>query len=129
MEPTNQNIKPNPTPTQDNKPIEWLDAEIAQLDDSDKAQVEFDPPIKMEENKLYEIELDYAKPWPQWQDQSTKTIKKIIPIVCNGQKMVFFLNVKNPLYSELLKKGKAGQRKFKIIRIGQAKATRYKIVE
>lgn len=125
----NQTKINQPTTPANNQPIEWIDAEIANLDEENKTQVEFDPPIKMEENKLYEIEVNYNSPWPQWQDQATKTIKKIIPIVCGGQKMVFFLNVKNPLYSELLKKGKAGQRKFKVIRIGQAKATRYKLVE
>lgn len=94
--------------------------------------------LKLEENKIYDIEIDFSKPFEKWTDpiQTEKqkeegrfTIKKIIPIKYNGQDMNFWLNTANPIYKEILEKGKLGITHFKIIRIGQAKATRYKLVE
>lgn len=109
--------------------MSWIDAEIADLNEKGIATEEQKPSLKMVENKIYEIEIDYTKPWPKWQDPVSKTVKKIIPCKFEGKDYSYWLNCANPIYSDLLKKGKTGQRKFKIIRIGQAKATRYKLVD
>lgn len=42
--------------------INWLELELAELNQS-KPQMEQLEGLKMEENKLYEIEVDVSKPW------------------------------------------------------------------
>jgi len=39
------------------------------------------------------------------------------------------MNVKNPLYSEILRRGVKGQTEFRVSTTGTAKETRYTIVE
>lgn len=108
---------------------DWISMELEALNEIQTMNVEQLPGLKLEENKIYEIEIDFSKPFEKWQDPESKTVKKIIPVVYAGQKMNFWLNCANPLYNQLLKLGHGGQRKFKIVRIGQAKATRYNLVQ
>ena len=98
------------------------------------------PAFMFEENKIAEIKIDFSKPWDKWTDPESGTVKKIIPMTVvsatdkegknlAGQRMVFFLNVKNPTFREILTAGTKGQSVFKIIRTGKAMATRYQIVK
>ena len=52
-----------------------------------------------------------------------------MPCKIADKSYTFWLNVSNPLYHELLKKAKEGKTKFKILRTGKQKDTRYTIVE
>ena len=106
----------------------WLEEENKQLQ-SEVTTYERLPALKLEENKMVEIVVDTTKPFDRWVDPQTQAIKKIIPCMYNGVKHVFWLNVKNPAYNEIIKGCIAGQNKFRIIRTGQAKATRYTIVK
>lgn len=85
--------------------------------------------LKIEENQIVEIEIDFSKEWEKYIDNENKVTKKIIPIIYNGLERVFFLNVKNPLYKDLLLAGNLGQTKFKIMRTGQGKNTKYIIIK
>ena len=106
----------------------WLDEEIK----SNTTPTNFEtlPALKMQPNKLVELEIDFSKPFNKWADPVNKgTIKAIIPVLFNNEKLNFWLNTKNPLYSELLTRAKKGEKKFKILQTGTQKETRYNLVD
>src|SRR3990167_10010396 len=108
----------------------WIDEEIANATLPPK--YEQLPALKLQPNKLVEIDIDISKPFEMWNGSDSKgksVTKKIIPVTFNGQRMNFWLNVKNPLYRELLEKIKKGQTKFKILQTGMQADTRYNLVE
>ena len=107
--------------------IDWLNKELEDLS-SEKAKIDRKPALKLEENKIYEMEIDFSKPWDKWTNPEDGNVKKILPVKYGGVDSVWFLNVKNPCYRQILELGAKGQRKFKIIRVGAAKATRYNLV-
>jgi hypothetical protein len=108
--------------------VEWIDEELKKLEDNAlKGPVL--PALKLDENKAYEISIDFSKNFDEWKDPQTNTVKKIIPVIHEGVRKNFWLNTKNPLYKQLIEAGKAGKKHFKIVRIGQAKATKYSLIE
>ena len=105
----------------------WLDSEIA------NTQTEFTgerlPTLKLEVGKITTFSVDFSQPFNKWTDNATKVMKAIIPVTHKGEKKNLWLNTKNPLYAEICKKGKAGQKEFKVSTTGSQKETRYTIVE
>jgi len=110
-----------------NEITNWLDEELKQVGTS--ANYEQLPALKLQPNKIAEIEIDFSKPFPVWIDSETKTTKAIIPITFNGEKMNFWLNKKNPLYKQVCERGKQGIKKFKVLQTGTQKDTRYNLVD
>jgi len=104
----------------------WLEGEAAQLKDN-----KFDdsvPNLTLEEGKVTELEIDFSKPFDKWVSPDG-VVKKIVPVKHAGVDKKFWLNVKNPVYSELVGAGLRGQTKFKILRTGQKQQTRYTLVK
>jgi len=81
--------------------------------------------MRFEENIVTTIIVDFDKPFEKWVDQENKAVKKLVPVIHEGTKKMWWLNTANPIYAELLKKGLEGKREFKIMRTGQKRATRY----
>lgn len=106
----------------------WLEEEKKELEQNNPVR-DLRPALKLEENKVTEFEIISNVKWDKWIDPESKVIKKIIPIKHNSVEMVLFLNTSNPTYKILVNKAIAGQTKFKIIRIGQGKGTRFNLVE
>jgi hypothetical protein len=121
-----QNMNQQTQPQQ--QTMSWLTEEQNEIAKTQLKPFENTPALKLEENKVYEITIDFSKPFEKWTDPASGAIKKIIPITYQGQKMNFWLNTANPLYSAIIVRGNTGQTVFKIIRIGQAKATKYNLV-
>jgi len=105
---------------------DWICKELAEQQNNKPTDRK--PAIKLEENKIYEFEIDFSKSWDKWVNPEDGNVKKILPIKFGGVDSVWFLNVKNPCYRQILELGSKGQRKFKVIRVGSAKATRYNLV-
>ena len=84
--------------------------------------------IKLESGKITKLTIDLSRPVKEWSAEDG-TLKKIIPILFKGEKKVVFLNVKNPLWSQIKEKIRAGQLDLSISTTGSAKQTRYAIVE
>jgi len=120
-EPTQHNLE------EGNSNQSWLEKE-AQTVEENKFDGERLPALKLEEGKITTFTVDFSKPFDKWKD-SEGTIKKIIPVTHGGEKKVFWLNVRNPLYQKLILQGKKGQTTFKVLRTGQANQTRYSLVE
>ena len=85
--------------------------------------------LKLEENKIVKMTIDFSKPFEKWVEEDSGTIKKIIPVKVNDIKFVWWLNVKNPVYSQIIQKGNDGQVEFSILQTGTQKTTKYSIVE
>ena len=106
----------------------WIDTEIETLEEQ-RQKSEF-PALKLEEGKITVFEVDFSKPFDEWVEPETGTVKKIIPVIHDGEQKVFWLNTRNPLYGEMLKAYKElGQNLFKVMRTGTAKDTKFNMVK
>ena len=64
----------------------WLDQEQKELEQTSTFDGEMLPALKLEEKKVTGIEIDFSKPFEKWTSPEG-TVKKIIPILYNGEKM------------------------------------------
>lgn len=107
----------------------WLEEEAKQF--SNNTTYEELPSLKLQPNVITEITIDFSKPFQDWKgEQNGKTItKKIIPVTLSGTKMVWWLNVKNPVYKDIIQAGKLGQTQFKVLQTGTQANTKYVLVK
>jgi hypothetical protein len=108
--------------------IDWREEEAKQL--TQHANYEQLPSLKLTPNVVTEVVIDFTKPFESWKGEDAKGVpvtKKIIPCTVNGTKMNFWLNVKNPLYAEIIKA--KGQTTFKILQTGTQANTKYVLVK
>lgn len=115
-----------------NTPIKettWLEAELAQQ--TTHTDYEELPSLKLTPNVVTEIAIDFSKPFESWNgEQNGKSItKKIIPCSVNGTRMNWWLNVKNPIYREVLQAGQSGAKSLKILQTGTQANTKYVLVK
>lgn len=111
----------------DEENMEWIHQEICNLEGEMK---ERKPSLKFEELKITEFSIDFSKPFDKFIDPLTGVIKKIIPVNHNGEEKNLWLNVKNPLYCQILKKYVLTEdNNFKVIQIGNQNNTKYELVE
>ena len=87
------------------------------------------PALKLEENKTVEMTINFSKPFDKWNDAENDVIKKIIPVKVGDVELVWWLNVKNPVYSQIIKCGIDGKNTIKVLTIGKGKKTKYAIVD
>ena len=115
--------------TEQNK--NWLDEEAGKL--TQPTQYEELPSLKLQANVVTEFDVDFSKPFRDFMEKDEKGVvlktTKIIPVTYNGARMNFWLNVKNPIYREIISAGKEGQTKFKVLRTGQQHNTKYVLVK
>lgn len=105
----------------------WIEQEQKEL----PTQEEFIklPALKLEENKVAELEINFSNPFSTWTDPETKKKKAIIPVLHEGVNKNWWLNKANPIYRELLALGKANQNKIKILQTGTQNKTKYILVK
>lgn len=84
--------------------------------------------LKLESGKITKFTIDLTRGVKEW-TADDGTLKKIIPVISKGEKKVVFLNVKNPLWSQLKEKIRKNQLDISISTTGSAKQTRYTIME
>lgn len=73
--------------------------------------------------------VDFSKPFEKWKDADNDAIKKIIPVKVGEAELVWWLNIKNPIYHKIIEKGSEGQTVFKVLQTGSKKTTKYILVE
>ena len=110
------------------KEYTWLEVE-ARPTKTTETQYEQIETLKLESGKIVKFTVDFSTPFKKWTDQETKVTKAIIPVTHKDVKKNLWLNVRNPLYSELCKRGLAGQKEFRVSTTGTQKETKYAIVE
>lgn len=104
----------------------WLEDEAKGLT-SNLATYENLPSLKLTPNVITEIDIDFSKPFEKWNGENNgkPVTKKIIPITFTGKKMYWWLNVKNPVYKEIIEAGKNGITHFKVMQTGSREQTKY----
>lgn len=107
---------------------EWMKKEIEDAE-SKSLFGEKLPSLIFEENKVTEFSVDFSKPFEQWVDKEDNKIKKIIPVTHKEERKNLWLNIKNPLYLELMKRGLQGITTFKVIQMGNKSNTKYAMVD
>ena len=105
----------------------WLDEESKKF--AQQTDYEELPSLKLTPNVIAEITIDFSKPFQEWTGENAgkKVTKKIIPVTLSGQKLVWWLNVKNPVYAEIIKA--QGQIAFRVLQTGTAQNTKYMLVK
>ena len=61
--------------------------------------------------------------------KNNNSIKKILPVRVGEVDLIWWLNVKNPIYQQIIEKGVSGQREFKVMQTGNKKTTKYLLVQ
>jgi len=108
----------------------WLAEEKKMLEENKPVgNGEILPGFKPEENKIIELMIDAAEPFKKWENPEDGVIKKLIPVIVDNERFIWWLNVKNPVYSEIIDKLNDGVVNFKVLRVGQKQNTRYTLVE
>ena len=110
--------------------INWLKQEAETIKEN-AFDGERKPALKLEENKIVTIIIDFSEPFQKWEtvEDGKKTVKKIIPLKVGEVELVWWLNTKNPIYAEIIKLGSEGQTEFKIMQTGNLKTTKYNLVK
>ena len=127
METINQDTYKQDEPTNEQNELEWLKQEQKRMEENAYSG-ETLPSLKLEENKIVEFEIDFSEPFNSWTSPEG-ALKKIIPVTHQGERKNFWLNVKNPVYKDIVDLGAKGQTQFKIMRTGSQKDTKYNLVK
>lgn len=120
--------KTETTQTIEEKDINWLDEELKIVKET-SFDGERKPALQLEENKTITITIDFSKPFEKWVDTENDAVKKIIPVRVGEVDLVWWLNVKNPIYHKIIELGSKGQTIFKVLQTGNKKTTKYILVE
>ena len=120
--------KTETTQTIEEKDINWLDEELKIVKET-SFDGERKPALQLEENKTITITIDFSKPFEKWVDTENDAVKKIIPVRVGEADLVWWLNVKNPIYHKIIELGSKGQTIFKVLQTGNKKTTKYILVE
>lgn len=107
----------------------WLDNELKMLNETSTFDGEKLPSLELIENKIVEFTIDFNKKFEFYDDMDNKTIKKIIPVTHEGVKKIWWLNVRNPIYRQVIEKGREGINSFKVMQVGNKQTTRYNLIE
>lgn len=115
---------------EENKTVNnWLNEEFDELDKQTNFEGEKLPSLQFEENKVVKFVIDFSEKFQQYHDEPNKCVKAIIPVTHDGEKKILWLNKKNPLYKDLIHKGKDGQTEFSVIQTGSKANTKYSLVK
>jgi hypothetical protein len=110
--------------------LTWLEQEALQTEQqSNFPQI---PSMKFEENKIAEITIDFSNPFQKWNTTSMNNkpiTKALIPIEHEGIKKIWWLNVQNPLWREIIHQGREGITRFKVLQTGNQANTKYVLIK
>lgn len=109
------------------KTDDWLAKEEETFEQSKPKDFEKFPSIKLVQDDIVEIDVDFSKPFGKWTDNESGVIKALIPITQDGERRLWWLNIRNPVYKEVIRAGRAGNAHLKVLQTGTAKSTRYKL--
>ena len=88
--------------------------------------------MKFEEGKSITVILDASEPWEEYtqaDDTGKEVTKRIIPVMHDGERKNWWLNIKNPIYKEVCEQCLNGNRTVKVFRTGKNNDTRYNLVK
>lgn len=107
----------------------WMEEEKEALNELSNYDGEKLPALQFEESKTVEFTVDFSKKFDKYNDTVNNAVKAIIPVTHEDVRKILWLNVKNPLYGELITKGAEGKTTFKVMQVGNQKNTRYVLLK
>ena len=111
-----------------NELTNWLEEEEKELETTQTFVGEKLPALRLESGKVVKFKVDFSKKFETWTSPKG-TIKAIIPVEHKGERKILWLNKRNPLYAELIRRGKNGQTEFVVSTTGAQEQTKYSLVE
>lgn len=117
-------IQPIQTNTQTE--LNWLDEELNSLGTCVNGGERL-PSLKLEAGKLISFTIDASVPFGVWTKDGVT--KAMIPCMHKGERKLWWLNKRNPVYRQVMERLKKGQKDFKISTTGTQKDTQYAIVD
>jgi len=105
--------------------LNWIQEELNEL--PNKKEYEELPGLTFEENKPKVISIDATKQFEKWVSPDNKT-KKLIPVIDGTERKLWWLNVQNPIYKEILQELAKGIVTLKIMQTGIKEKTKYIII-
>jgi len=129
---TNEQTNPNEatqTPINPVVDVAWLDEELGKLNEAPSFDGPKLPALQFEENKISEFDIDFSEPFKKWDDEVNGVTKAIIPCRRGSVDCLWWLNLKNPIYKDVIRKGREGCTHFKVLQTGNKKSTKYNLVE
>ncbi len=112
--------------TEQPKIIEWIEEEEKTLQPAPTG--ERLQGLHLESGKVVKIKIDFSKPFEKWTDPKGR-VKALIPVEHKGERKIWWINTRNPIYRQILERGKQGQTEFAISTTGTQENTRYTLVE
>lgn len=114
---------------EEQKQVNWLDKEAEELNKQASFDGEKLPSLQFEEGKVVKFKIDFSEPFKEFNDEANKCIKAIIPVEHKGEKKILWLNKKNPLYKDIIHKGKEGIKEFAVSQTGNKAKTQYHLLQ
>jgi hypothetical protein len=112
--------------TMDTQIPEWILAESKSLE---LPQLQKQETLDFVEGTIYEIIVDFSLPFAKVQSKYNENVTQaVVPVKYQGKDMIWWVNIKNPIYKQLIDLAKIGKNAIKVVRTGKLKATRYNIV-
>lgn len=114
---------------------DWLEEALKEMDKN--TEYEKKESLKLAQDAPTNFVVSIDQEWRKWQETRDGKIKfsKIIPVVHDGEEKVFWLNVKNPVYTQLLDMAKKAREEGRmdfpvcIFKTGTQQDTKYTIVK
>lgn len=121
----------NEIPQTEIEQTDWLTQEAEQF--APTTTYDKTPNLKIEPNKVYELEIDFNKPFYKFASKYKNSkgdviTKVVIPVTYGGQKLTWFLNSANPLYRQVIESGIKKQNVIKIVATGIGMDIKYNMV-
>ena len=108
----------------------WLEEEQKKMDE--QSTEDFLPALKIPSGTPITIDVDFSKPFGEWESEGK--FKALIPVSIEdgtgkSERFTFWLNKRNPLYKEIIQKGRTGQTKFSFVKTGSQSDTKFIILK
>ena len=113
------------------KETDWINIELQNIDENKTFEGERLPALKLEPNKLTEVEIETKEAFQKWNTTNSKgqpVTKALIKVIHNKEQKIWWLNVKNPVYRDIMLALNKGTTKFKILQTGIQADTKYVLV-
>lgn len=118
--------------------LNWIQRELNKLEQSALERQDNADYVKLEEDTPTKLIVEVGN--SEWENQEYEepdkiVLKKKIPVIQEGVHKIFSLNVKNPVYHQIVKKAddayRRNQNSFEVtvLRIGSGKDTKFRLLK
>lgn len=114
--------------TNEQQNLSWLQQEAEQLKNTTGKYEELEA-LPLKDGTIVTFTVDTETPFGEYRKDENSPLKKIIKVTHKGVRKNLWLNVKNPLYKQIVDLLVTGQREFTVSTTGKQQDTRYTLVK